>query len=179
MLAAVYDLQRTAGWSIADFRDAMTGKDTYTIYLERVRREGRSVTWTIPVTGNSTVYLYDDAFSLRADDDTGKAVVVHELAHVWDASSGWDLSAKMMEATGSKYCTLCLPPFSYRPGGSPASEYASKNHREDFAEAVTASVYNNLDRFKTEPDANGQQEYRMDPIRRSFVRKAFKQFRNK
>lgn len=79
--------------------------------------------------------------------------VVHELAHAWDASEGWHLSAALREYTHSRAAWSLLrkwfpdsPLFWYRVGSPPPPCGAGRNFnaREDFAESITAFIFPNL-----------------------------------
>jgi hypothetical protein len=98
--------------------------------------------------------------------------VVHELAHVWDANSGWRLSKTMESYTGGRTNLVAMAfkrirgecdetgrlpgcnRFGYFYGDvPPAGSDRNFNRREDFGESVTAYVYPALvqarvDRFK-------------------------------
>jgi hypothetical protein len=76
--------------------------------------------------------------------------VVHELAHVWDASLNWQLSEQLRKATNSGFRYPLLhqwfpesPRFFYHVGKPPAPCGHGKrfNAREDFAESVTAYLF--------------------------------------
>lgn len=76
--------------------------------------------------------------------------VVHELAHAWDASTGWQLSEKMRKFTHSRFpCRWLFRQFPgtrlfwYHVGSPPAPCGVDKNFnaREDFAESVTAFIF--------------------------------------
>ena len=76
--------------------------------------------------------------------------VVHELAHAWDGAHSWRLSKEMQKAMGAGFShpvRRLLAPNNptnwYDPGQGPppCGVDANFNHREDFAEAVTAYVY--------------------------------------
>lgn len=98
--------------------------------------------------------------------------VVHELAHVWDANSGWKLSRTLESYTGG--CTNLVAMALKRARGQcdekrrmpgcnrlgyfyggvpPAGSDQNFNRKEDFAESVAAYVYpalvqQRVDRFK-------------------------------
>jgi hypothetical protein len=98
--------------------------------------------------------------------------VVHELAHVWDANSGWRLSKVFESHTGGRTNVVAMAlkrvrgecdekrrlpgcnRFGYFYGDiPPAGSDQNFNRREDFAESVTAYVYpalvqGRVDRFK-------------------------------
>ena len=76
--------------------------------------------------------------------------VVHELAHAWDASTGWKLSKQMAKYTHSYFPLRFLHQwfpenrlFWYHVGSPPAPCGVDKNFNalEDFAEAFTAFVF--------------------------------------
>jgi hypothetical protein len=98
--------------------------------------------------------------------------VVHELAHVWDANSGWRLSKVFESHTGGRTNVVAMAlkrvrgecdekrrlpgcnRFGYFYGDiPPAGSDQNFNRREDFAESVAAYVYpalvqGRVDRFK-------------------------------
>lgn len=98
--------------------------------------------------------------------------VVHELAHVWDANSGWGLSKAMESYTGGRTNLVAMAlkrlrgecdekgrlpgcnRFGYFYGDvPPAGSDRNFNRKEDFGESVTAYVYpamvqGRVDRFK-------------------------------
>jgi hypothetical protein len=76
--------------------------------------------------------------------------IAHELAHGWDASTGWGLSRRMRKETCSGFLFprlhLLRPPwkfFWYHVGSPPPPCGVDKhfNAIEDFAESVTAFLY--------------------------------------
>jgi len=76
--------------------------------------------------------------------------ITHELAHGWDASTGWTLSKRLRKITHSgllfKRLHLWRPPwkfFWYHVGSPPPPCGVDKNFNaiEDFAESVTAYLY--------------------------------------
>jgi len=80
----------------------------------------------------------------------GTWTVVHELAHAWDAATGWQLSSGTAKAVGARFDHPIRhwlnpndPRYWYNPGAGPppAGIDANFNAREDFAEAVAAYVY--------------------------------------
>lgn len=105
--------------------------------------------------------------------------VVHELAHVWDANSGWRLSkalefytggytnwVAMLVKKGRGNCDeACRRPGCNRSGYfyggvPPAGSDQNFNRREDFAESVTSYVYpaevqRRVDRFKEDDEYQG------------------------
>ena len=97
---------------------------------------------------------YGQAHGIALNRDGFEAwTVVHELAHAWDGVNGWKLSARMRDSMGAGRCKwwygiahLLRPAderYWYYPGKSPppCGIDANFNAKEDFAEAVTASVY--------------------------------------
>ena len=76
--------------------------------------------------------------------------IAHELAHAWDAANGWQYSKAMRKATGSRFLSQMIHRwqpgwkfFWYRVGSPPPPCGVDKNFNaiEDFAEAVTATLY--------------------------------------
>lgn len=97
-------------------------------------------------------------------------VVVHELAHAWDAANGWQLSRQMQAAMGAGFPSLIRywfwpdnPANWYNPGKLPPPCGVDRHftEKEDFAEAVTAWVY--PDEAKANAAARGWPYY--DPAR--------------
>ncbi len=81
-----------------------------------------------------------------------------------DIARNGALSSAMKEETGSWYY-YSEHRRQYVAEGSPASEYAELDHKEDFAEAVAAYVY---------PDAKRYTKvFRMDKTRSDYVERAF------
>jgi hypothetical protein len=77
-------------------------------------------------------------------------VVVHELAHAWDAANSWQLSQRMQAAMSAGFPSLIRywfwpddPANWYNPGKIPPPCGIDRyfTEKEDFAEAVTAWVY--------------------------------------
>jgi hypothetical protein len=109
--------------------------------------------------------------------------VVHELAHVWDANSGWRLSRTLESYTGGRTSLLAMTlqrmrgqcdekrrlpgcnRFGYFYGDvPPAGSDQNFNRKEDFAESVTAYVYpalvqGRVDRFKDDEHYRDQLYY--------------------
>ena len=179
VLEGAYMLQKAAGWSNVDFKNAMTQGGTYTIFLYRTSRtdiQDTSSGATSPPTPANTINVQfaDLAFTNRTE---ALLTSIHELVHVWDAASGYILSNNMAAATGSYYgCTNYWDCYShgdphYVPKGSPASDAAYKNHREDWAEAVTASVFTERPEFN---DWWGNP--RMDSTRSKYVQRTFQYY---
>lgn len=76
--------------------------------------------------------------------------VIHELAHAWDASQGWKLSAWFAVTTGSQINYPLIhrlfpkdKRFWYAVGSPPppCGSDATFNRLEDFAESVTATLF--------------------------------------
>ena len=76
--------------------------------------------------------------------------ITHELAHGWDASTGWNLSRRMRKVTRSGFLfkklhlwRLSWKFFWYHVGSPPPPCGVDKNFNaiEDFAESVTAYLY--------------------------------------
>jgi hypothetical protein len=76
--------------------------------------------------------------------------VVHEFAHAWDASQGWQISARMAKETGSKFPHPLLHRLAptncrywYQVGSPPPPCGIDQNFNrlEDFAESVTAYLF--------------------------------------
>ncbi len=76
--------------------------------------------------------------------------VIHELAHAWDASQGWKLSAWFAGTTGSQINYPLIhhlfpkdKRFWYAVGSPPppCGSDANFNRLEDFAESVTATLF--------------------------------------
>ena len=139
--------------AITDLADAMGGTDQFRTNLGKVtvrqvdmRSRGRASKGSLKLTTSAHSF------------DTW--TVVHELAHVWDANHRWRLSRALRAYTGGHTCVLSrwilrwrgqcdeekrLPGcnnagYFYR-GIPPAGSNKYFNHREDFAESVTAYVY--------------------------------------
>jgi hypothetical protein len=139
VLAGARDLMRAAGWSIDDFKQAMGG-------AVALRRERNS-----PNKGGfqngDVITFWNGAFD--KGEATAKYVVVHELAHQWDETSGGRLSSGLVKATGGS-APGCLESIGgicvgkYRPGDTVArpynNDYYATNKYEDFAESVAATV---------------------------------------
>lgn len=88
--------------------------------------------------------------------------IVHELAHAWDASQGWKISAWMAKETGSGFAHPLLHrlfpakrDYWYAVGSPPppCGVDAFFNRREDFAESVSAYLF--PDEAKTRADERG------------------------
>jgi hypothetical protein len=181
VLEGIGRLQKAAGWSDTEFKNAMTGKGTYAVFLSRTDKidivdETYATTIANSETKMISVIFADKAFN--EGDTMTQITAVHELAHVWDAASGGILSNNMAAATGSyngctSYWDCYRNGIHYVPGGSAASEYASRNYREDWAEAVAASVFTDDPRYVSFFGyAN------MDQTRASYVQAAFQSQRN-
>lgn len=108
---------------------------------------------------------------------------VHEFAHVMDfasriPSNDGVLSNNMAAATGSYIgCTSYLDCIlnggsHYIAGGTPASDYGRQNRYEDFAEAVTATV------FPDDPRYTQDGKLRMDVTRQRYVQQMFSDYRH-
>lgn len=94
--------------------------------------------------------------------------VVHELAHAWDASNGWRLSASLARSTHSRFPAGILhrffptkKAFWYRVGSPPPPCGVDQNFNrfEDFAETVTAYVFPEEARIKAEKRSYAYSDY--------------------
>jgi RHS repeat-associated protein len=137
---AIYDLKVAAGWSAADYWDALTANRKYTLHVDRLHVStddpNRPADAPFPnERGELRIRLFDVLFKSSAPDI--RVVMVHEMAHVWDHSTGGKLSNNMMAATGSRYEGNGTV---YLPVGGASSAY-TPNHLEDWAETVAAAVY--------------------------------------
>lgn len=112
--------------------------------------------------------------------------VIHELAHAWDASLGWQLSERMRKATRSRFTIPWLhrrfpanARFWYHVGSPPAPCGIDKNFnaKEDFAESVTAYLFPDEARHKASK-RNASYEFNgfihfHDTPRGKFIRELF------
>jgi hypothetical protein len=99
-------------------------------------------------TGNRDVRLGKDLLDGKSHINYIKRETVHELAHIWDKSCRDCMSEGMMDVTVSGYDTHDNDDpddDTYEPGGIPPSDHAKKNHREDWAESVRASLFPSFD----------------------------------
>jgi len=111
--------------------------------------------------------------SSHAPTSIDTETLVHELAHVWDANSGWRLSKALQGYTGGRTNLLAslvkrwrgqcdeerrLPGcnrFGYFYGDiPPGGSDPNFNRKEDFAESVTAYVYPSLVQARVERFGN-------------------------
>ena len=160
---------RTLQKAIVDLAGAMGGPTRFSQHLG-------------PITISQEDIKYRGLASKRGVKFTSSPVsidawtVVHELAHVWDAKSGWRLSKALETHTGGRTNLLGMlvnkargqcdadsrrpgcNRFGYFYGGTPpAGSDQNFNRLEDFAESVAAYVYPALvqprvDRFKDDPN---------------------------
>lgn len=114
--------------------------------------------------------------------------VVHELAHAWDASTGWTLSERMRRSTRSRFPCLWLhkrfpddPRFWYRAGNPPPPCGIDKhfNAKEDFAESVAAYLFPEKARQKARQRNAAYESFGFvhfhDTPRGEFIKKLFQQ----
>lgn len=150
---------------IVDLANAMGGADKFASNIG-------------PITISQIEMKYRGLASVHGIKFTASSIsidawtVVHELAHVWDANSGWRLGKALEAYTGGYTNWLAmvvrkgrgrcdekrrLPGcnrFGYFYGDvPPAGSDGNFNRKEDFAESVTAYVYpalvqERVDRFK-------------------------------
>jgi hypothetical protein len=156
VLAGIGKLQAAAGWSDADFINAMTGGGKYQVGLYRqnmidVGNKTYGRTFLNEETKTISVTFADGAFT--HGDTMAQITTVHELAHVWDDASGGTLSNNMAAATngyiGCSWAVDCIlnGDNHYVPGGAPASNLRYEvgadrfTAAEDWAEAVAGSVF--------------------------------------
>jgi hypothetical protein len=140
--SAVCDLAAALGGAPA-FRQCLGG---LTVNQKPIRARG--LTWKHKITFTSAPVSID------------RWTAAHELAHAWDANSGWTLGKELERFTGGR--TRPIPAFFTRlrgkwdvegrlPGCNAAGYYyggvppkgsdMNFNRKEDFAEAVTAYLY--------------------------------------
>lgn len=159
VLQAVSDLCLAARWTPPAFSQAMGG--TITLIRDRdhpITTDAAGVRY--PILG-----LYDAAkraltinnwsYDARTGgEEGGRRVLLHELGHAWDGTSGYQLSR-----------WLALLP------GARASAYASASRFEDWADAVMGAVYGadpGFERFDQE--RNGAPSWRLWYVRQAFAR---------
>jgi hypothetical protein len=155
MLDGIRALIRKAGWSLADFKQAMGIYNGHTVTFVKkdalYGRQGESANTQEDWSGNHTVTFFGSSF---AETDAGPGALtaaistVHELAHVWDHEYGKTLSGDFQKSMHSGWvdppCFLLCGGRTYDIGdqGDVASEYARKyGPEEDWAESVAAFVF--------------------------------------
>jgi hypothetical protein len=79
--------------SIALFAGVMGGREKFTSLLGEVLIERTDV-------GSKLALAYKDKIQLSATGQFSAWSVIHELAHVWDAKNGWQLSVELEKFTG-------------------------------------------------------------------------------
>jgi len=150
---------------ITDLADAMEGVEKFVQHIDSVTISQVAIKHRGLATKHSIRFT-----SSSASIDTW--TVVHELAHVWDAGSGWRLSRALQAYTGGRTSWFAMQirkrrgqcdeqrrmpgcnRYGYFYGGRPpAGSDQNFNRKEDFAESVAAYVYPSLvqtrvDRFK-------------------------------
>ena len=183
VLEGAHRLQKAAGWTDTQLRDAITGGGSYVVFLTRTKQiDSDDTTYGRTVTDSdlkiTNITFADKAF--REGDIMAQITTVHELAHAWDNAAGHVLSNNMAVETSSYYgCAnawdcLTTKESHYVPGGHPASEYARADQAEDWAESVAASVFTSDPRYTTW--TGGIVVPNMDQTRSNYVQNRFKQY---
>jgi hypothetical protein len=145
ILDAIADMMAVFDWDVGDFKYAMGITDQRRIKIKFTDRLpggkgadelGRADT---DVDGSPILWLDGDVSRLRTE---GKSIVVHELAHIWDAAHDHGYTIGMAERSGSVDANG-----NWDPSPGSASDYGKTSPAEDWAEAVAACVYPQLGRF--------------------------------
>jgi hypothetical protein len=148
VLEAVGDIQARGGWSVEGMQQRVTtGPGGFKIVLSRqkiyidnnnvARPAVLGLSWSSNPADPGAPFRYLIIFdTIRAfrvgeqlrdlGDQEFKVVVVHEMTHMWDFTSGSALSGDMSRFWNSE-------PY--------VSEYAKTNVQEDCAESMTAAIY--------------------------------------
>ncbi len=98
-----------------------------------------------------------------------KAYFVHELAHVWDISSG-GFDPSIPTAGGNLSKGMTAAGVTERDNPNPAQYHLKDNQKEVWAEAVAAYVYPDFDDYKPyRADYQGGYPYSPNPMRQSYA----------
>jgi hypothetical protein len=176
---AIGDFRLKSSWSQAAFKRAMGQHGTTTTILMYAPELG-DLTGT---TANSMPIVTKVKLTWQGTPalSGGGAVVVHELAHVWDFAHGKQLSQGMMADTGGSIeCTTILGIkcfCGYHLVGRPASFYGATSPEEDWADAVMSIVSPSQARVRDL--TTGKLNLDLDPgqKRKKYVYKQFDAYR--
>jgi len=158
LLASFRDWYIATGWTRSDFlrnmgnqrarfeRISFAGLDGNfrpTNDPDQVRHAGAC----IGCDADGAIIISDNVFA--GDELFARSILVHEMAHQWDFSSGQALSKGLVNTTGGR--TDNAGNYFQLPGGRTtmgeydqrASDYGTSDRKEDFAESVAATIYPN------------------------------------
>jgi RHS repeat-associated protein len=211
---ALNDWLRAARWSAKNLQNAISPSWRAPVKLIRENVGGRPLQGR---TDLNTGDVYLRPYTFRNKIDALKQTIVHELSHTWSFAwwkrnvvDGMDILEAFVPATGGSWqgeekvlwgldnceyknlrCTTQPIP-TYHPHGNPASGYGSLDGSvdpgEDWAEAVTATVYPDHPDYKAPTIVTQQFAGRagvirtvqhlptMDTARRAYVQKLFEFF---
>lgn len=175
------------GWQTGSWRNVHELELTQNAIQDMVQKIGginkfkSALMWQVRIRRNSEdnpagrafidIVLYDGGFNYG--DQFAMNVVVHEMAHVWDARRLYSISTNMMKITNS-YKIVCVNNAkvkhycSYTYDSANAFEtapttYAQTNAAEDWAESIMTYVYS----------SSGN----LGPIRKDFIERTFRDFK--
>lgn len=163
-------------WDVDRFKAAMGLSSGSVIDIARERSSGEYLVVTDDYWDRPTkITFYNGTFS---NPDGATWVVVHELAHVWDAAQNGSISSGLQERTGSTGFvrrkndgTCAWGPLCYTAKGTTASGYGGADAREDWAESVAATVYPTNGRYMI--DGVNRWDATNDYTRREYVREQY------